>query len=84
MLNLIRRAGPVDLTSARTPGYNTWTEFIAEAEASKRAKRTTRPFDADWYLGRDVAGSTVVAVDGRLLELADGRALTMAEAWKQL
>ena len=69
-----------------TPGYNTWTEFIAEAEVKRRARRTTQPFDADWYLGRTLRGSQIVAVDptARTLDLADGRVVPMTDAWRDL
>lgn len=68
------------------PGYHGWATFIAEAEATRRARKTTPAFDADWYLGRDVDGARVVAVDpqARTLDLADGRVLPMDRAWRLL
>jgi hypothetical protein len=82
----MQTAAAVVFTGPRTTGYTNWTAFIAEADRKRRAKRTTPAFDAGWYLGREVAGVLVVAADPatRTLDLADGRTLPMAEAWRLL
>lgn len=66
-------------------GYTGWAEFIAEANARRRDKGAPC-HDAEWYLGREVEGVTIVAADPatRTVDLADGRVLPMHTAWRLL